>query len=118
MQSVWKNFGHMRSWDGMRTYVQLDLGKRPSADGTQPEISIDDARLLTARAHDFPTWDALVELIESRGAEGEAIVARPVVVFAADAKGEGTTSFTHATGVPRLASSASDKPRASTPPVR
>lgn len=88
MHSVWSNFGHMRSWEGMRTYVQLDLGKRPGADGTQPDITTDDARLLTARAHDFATWDQLVELIESRGDDAGAITPRPVVVSSVDAKGK------------------------------
>jgi len=86
MQSVWTNFGHMRSWEGMRTYVQLDLGKRPADDGTQPEITIDDARLLTARAHGFPTWQELAEFLESRKADDAAIV-RPVAVFSTDARG-------------------------------
>src|ERR1043166_882384 len=34
---------HRRSWSAMRTYVQLDLGKRSAADGTDVDITLDDA---------------------------------------------------------------------------
>jgi Leucine Rich repeat len=87
MRNVWRNFGHMRSWESMRTYVQLDLGKRPTASGVQPEVTIDDARLLTARAHGFATWASLVEFVEGRGDDDGVAVPRPVAVFSIGAKG-------------------------------
>ena len=50
---------HRRSWSAMRTYVQLDLGKRPAPDGTDVDITIDDARKLVALEYGFPDWDAV-----------------------------------------------------------
>jgi len=50
---------HRRPWPGMRTYVQLDLGKRPGEPGADVAITIDDARDLVARERGFETWDAL-----------------------------------------------------------
>jgi hypothetical protein len=50
---------HRRAWPAMRTYVQLDLGKRPPHPGADVEITLDDARYLIAREHGFETWDAL-----------------------------------------------------------
>lgn len=48
---------HRRAWPTMRTYVQLDLGKRsPEAD-----ITLDDARYLVAIEHGFANWDELEE---------------------------------------------------------
>ena len=37
-------------WQAMRTYVQLDLGKRPSGPDDDVEITLDDARYLVARS--------------------------------------------------------------------
>ncbi len=50
---------HRRAWSAMRTYVQLVLGKRPSAPGDDVPITLDDARYLVARERGFETWDAL-----------------------------------------------------------
>jgi hypothetical protein len=50
---------HRRAWPGMRTYVQLDLGKRPSEPGGDVAITLDDARYLVARERGFDTWNAL-----------------------------------------------------------
>jgi hypothetical protein len=52
---------HRRAWPGMRTYVQLDLGKRPAIPGGDVEITIDDALQLVANEHGFRTWTALSE---------------------------------------------------------
>ena len=51
---------HRRAWQAMRTYVQLDLGKRPNRAGDDVEITLDDARYLVAREHGFVDWSALV----------------------------------------------------------
>jgi len=56
MARHWSFTWHRRPWQGMRTYVQLDLGKIPGAD---VEITLDDARLLVARDHGFDGWSAL-----------------------------------------------------------
>jgi hypothetical protein len=50
---------HRRSWSAMRTYVQLDLGKRPTGPEEDVEIAIDDARYLVAIEHGFSDWQAL-----------------------------------------------------------
>jgi hypothetical protein len=43
----------------MRTYVQLDLGKRPATPGADVAITLDDARWLVARERGFEDWAAL-----------------------------------------------------------
>jgi hypothetical protein len=50
---------HRRAWPAMRTYVQLDLGKRPTTPDADIEISLDDARHLIAREHGFDDWEAV-----------------------------------------------------------
>ena len=47
---------HRRPWRGMRTYVQLDLGKRPAHPDDDVEITLDDARQLIALEHGFRNW--------------------------------------------------------------
>src|SRR6185295_15110793 len=61
MERHYRHTWHRRAWQGMRTYVQLDLGKRePDAD-----ITLDDARYLVAAEHGFSNWDALKTFAES-----------------------------------------------------
>jgi hypothetical protein len=50
---------HRRPWSAMRTYVQLDLGKRSSGPDDDVEITLDDARYLVARERGLEGWDAL-----------------------------------------------------------
>jgi hypothetical protein len=50
---------HRRVWSAMRTYVQLDLGKRPSEPGGDVAITLDDARSLVARERGHEGWAAL-----------------------------------------------------------
>ena len=59
MERHYRYTWHRRVWSGMRTYVQLDLGKRPSEPGGDVAITLDDARYLVARERGFETWDAL-----------------------------------------------------------
>jgi hypothetical protein len=59
MERHYRYTWHRRAWPGMRTYVQLDLGKRPPHPGEAVEITIDDARYLVAVEHGFADWDAL-----------------------------------------------------------
>jgi len=68
---------HRRPWQGMRTYVQLDLGKRPSHQGAEVDITIDDARYLIAIEHGFANWDALKASTEAEQA-GSRVAAKPV----------------------------------------
>ena len=59
MEQHYRHTWHRRRWPAMRTYVQLDLGKRPVKEGEDVEITIDDARHLVAIEHGFASWDAL-----------------------------------------------------------
>lgn len=69
---------HRRQWQGMRTYVQIDLGIPASPD---VEITLDDARFLVAREHGFANWKALLQDVATRPAEGGVLV-KPMSVFA------------------------------------
>jgi hypothetical protein len=59
MERHYRYTWHRRVWSAMRTYVQLDLDKRPSEPGGDVAITLDDARYLVARERGFETWDAL-----------------------------------------------------------
>ena len=68
---------HRRSWQVMRTYVQLDLGKRPSGAGGDIDITLDEARHLVAIEHGFESWGALKAFTESAKV-GPRLAAKPV----------------------------------------
>jgi Leucine Rich Repeat (LRR) protein len=74
---------HRRAWLAMRTYVQLDLGKRPAIDGTDAEITVDDARKLVALEYGFADWDALRSFALGLG-DATTIAAKPVAVTTGD----------------------------------
>jgi hypothetical protein len=59
MERHYASTWHRRVWSAMRTYVQLDLGKRPATPGADVEIDLDDARWLVAHERGFESWDAL-----------------------------------------------------------
>ncbi|MBC7896330.1 MAG: hypothetical protein H7066_13020, partial [Cytophagaceae bacterium] len=79
MERHWSLTWHRRNWQGMRTYVQVDLGKVP---GPDVEITLDDARSLIAREHGFESWQALVTYVKTM-ASPAAMLARPVRVLGA-----------------------------------
>jgi len=54
---------HRRAWEGMRRYVQLDLGKRPEVPDGDVPITLDDARYLVAREHGFDDWSRLLKFV-------------------------------------------------------
>ncbi len=56
---------HRREWSVMRTYAQLDVGKRPAKPGDDVELTTDDARYLVAREHHFESWAALAKFAAS-----------------------------------------------------
>ena len=56
---------HRRAWAAMRTYVQLDLGKRPPRPGEDVEITIDDAKYLVAVEHGFASWNDLCRFTDT-----------------------------------------------------
>jgi ankyrin repeat protein len=78
MQRHWNDTWHRRSWEGMKRYVQLDLGRRPEVEDGDVEISIDDARWLVAREHGFEQWQALVDDIVNRPIDALPATAKPV----------------------------------------
>jgi hypothetical protein len=76
---------HRRAWAGMRTYVQLDLGKRPGSDGEAVDITIDDARKLVALEYGFPDWDAVRSFALGLG-DTTLLAAKPVALTSGDGK--------------------------------
>lgn len=62
MRIVWDYFGHQRTWEAMRRYVRLDLGRReqPAVDDS---ITLAEARQLVARAQHHVSWDALLAAV-------------------------------------------------------
>ena len=68
---------HRRAWPTMRTYVQLDLGKRPAHPGDDVDITLDDARQLVALEHGFRNWPELESFTRSMRA-GPRLAAKPV----------------------------------------
>ena len=74
---------HRRAWPAMRTYVQLDLGKRPAVDGADVDITIDDARKLVALEYGFTDWDA-VRSFALGLADARDIVPKPVALTTED----------------------------------
>jgi hypothetical protein len=68
---------HRRAWRAMRTYVQLDLGKRSADPNDDVEISVDDARLLIALEHGFADWRELEAFTKSVKAD-RRVTAKPL----------------------------------------
>jgi len=85
MERHWKYTWHRRAWRGMRTYVQLDLGKRPSGDEDDVQITLDDARHLVALEHGFASWNELVRYVATMPAR-TPVAAKPVRVVTYDAR--------------------------------
>ena len=81
---------HRRAWPAMRTYVQLDLGKRPNGPDDDVEITLDDARHLVAREYGFASWDALKTFTESRAANRRQ-AAKPLRLVGTDGPDEEST---------------------------
>ena len=77
MERHYRYTWHRRPWRAMRTYVQLDLGKRPSAPDEDVEITLDEARYLIAIEHGFANWEALRAFTDSATA-GAGVAAKPV----------------------------------------
>ena len=77
MERHYAHTWHRRAWRAMRTYVQLDLGKRPAREGDDVEISRDDARHLVAREHGFADWREL-EAFTNSIRPGRRVTAKPL----------------------------------------
>lgn len=67
---------HRRAWSGMRTYVLLDLGRRPDE---AADISLDDARHLVATEYGFSDWPDLQRYVAAAPSNRQ-IAAKPVRV--------------------------------------
>ena len=68
---------HRRQWRAMRTYVQLDLARRPNRPDDDVAITLDDARYLIAIEHGFESWDALTTSAHS-AIVNSRVAAKPV----------------------------------------
>ena len=68
---------HRRAWRAMRSYVQLDLGKRPAHPDDDVEITLDDARHLVALEHGFASWRDLEAFTRSLQ-PGRRVTAKPL----------------------------------------
>jgi len=87
MERHWNLTWHRRNWESMRTYVQLDLGRRPEAGQQDNDISLADARTFVAREHGFHSWQALTEYVTALPSKQSAIAAKPVTLLSLDEKG-------------------------------
>lgn len=83
MQRHWADTWHRRTWEAMRRYVQLDLGRQPKFEGEDMPISLDDARWLVARDNGFTSWDGLIENAVAKAAETKRLAGAPVRVVVA-----------------------------------
>ncbi|HEY2376299.1 MAG TPA: hypothetical protein VGH98_10035 [Gemmatimonadaceae bacterium] len=79
MERLYRYTWHRRTWSAFRTYAQLDLGKRPTHEADDVDLSVDDARYLVAVEHGFPSWDALRSFTQSPRRE-RRLAAKPVRV--------------------------------------
>jgi len=87
MERHYRYTWHRRPWSGMRTYVQLDLGKRPLGPADEVDITPDDARYLVATEHGFENWDALRAFVTAMPGR-VPVTAKPVRVRSLDAPTE------------------------------
>ena len=77
MERHYRYTWHRRPWRGMRTYVQLDLGKRPAGPDDDVDITLEEARHLVAIEHGFPSWAALTASTQSLQLESQ-MAAKPI----------------------------------------
>ena len=87
MERHYRHTWHRRPWQGMRTYVQLDLGKRPTLSNETIDITLDEARYLIAIEHGFENWNALSAFVPTMPG-GVPLTAKPLHVRASDAAKE------------------------------
>jgi hypothetical protein len=77
MERMYRYTWHRRSWSAFRSYLQLDLGKRPATPGDDVEITLDDARHLIAREHGFSNWKDLTAFSQA-SSNKPRLAAKPV----------------------------------------
>jgi len=93
MQRHWDYTWHRRSHEGMRTYVQLDLGRNVSGASQNTDIDLHDARLLVAREHGFESWDDLTTYYRRQTAPSSWTTAKPVHLLATNTDDEESSAF-------------------------
>ena len=80
---------HRRAWEGMRSYVQYDLGKRPKSPGDDVPITIDDARYLVAVEYGFENWKDVERFAQSAQSFGaQLLAAKPIRLVRPDEYGD------------------------------
>lgn len=84
MERHWHDTWHRRTWETMRRYVQLDLGKNVEGQSGDSDITIDDARTWVARDHGFENWAQLVAEVRAVQATKRPIAATLLRVYGAD----------------------------------
>ncbi len=74
MERHYRHTWHRRAWSGTRSYVLLDLGRRP--DDTA-DISLEDARHLVATEYGFTDWGDLTRYVSAVPGD-KVLTAKPV----------------------------------------
>jgi hypothetical protein len=88
MERHWALTWHRRNHQGMRTYVQLDLGRQAGATNQNDDITRDDARYLVAREHGFESWDDVVRHCSSLPQVPQFVTEKPVGVLTSGESGD------------------------------
>ncbi len=88
MRIVWDYFGHMRTWDAMRRYVRLDLGRTELPENPEDDtITLADAQYLVARMQGFESWQTVADFAASVPQGKKTIAAKAVTAFSVDSSG-------------------------------
>jgi hypothetical protein len=93
MKRHWALTWHRRNHQGMRTYVQLDLGRQAGSTNQDEDITLDDARFLVAREHGFESWDALVKCYARLVISPSLITTKPIRLLASDLADEESSGW-------------------------
>src|SRR5262249_40808112 len=93
MKRHWALTWHRRNHEGMRTYVQLDLGRQAGSKNQSDDITLDDARFLVAREHGFEGWDALVKYYWRLVVPPSFITAKPIRLLSSELADEESPSW-------------------------
>jgi hypothetical protein len=88
MTRHWAFTWHRRNHEGMRTYVQLDLGRQAGSKNQNDDITLDDARYLVAREHGFESWDALAKFYGRLVVSPSLVTAKPIQLLASEVADE------------------------------
>ena len=89
MRIVWEHFGHRRTWDAMRRYMRLDLGKREQPESPDDDqVTLAEAQYLVARSLGFDSWRALTEALANvPPAKARTLAGKVVGAYSLDAAG-------------------------------